>query len=345
MSDLDKINIYVPEETARILESDAEMFEFFKKDGRTVNRNRFLNALLNGYDAQYSAEYRRTYEAILTQLDSPGLSQNEKERLADRIQKEVFLPPVRRRKGKHPPKFSLKPTNITENIILRIRQDAATRDYLSQYLCRMLMSYAQKSFPEREQILFRETYDFLREACAARRPVLFSTTLNKTAIHEVVPYALATGKEEMFNYLVCQETQEPGALPHARSYRLCRIVAPAYSSHSLSLTDNNIRCMDRMISQGPQYVIRKEEESCVRLTEQGVKTYTLIYYGRPKYDRIEKHGDCYDYYFSASPEQLFLYFRRFPVDDAIVIRPVRLRKSILSFHQGVVSAYNRYFRS
>ena len=46
MSDLDKINIYVPEHIGTVIDNDAELFEVLKKDGRTINRNRFLSLLI-----------------------------------------------------------------------------------------------------------------------------------------------------------------------------------------------------------------------------------------------------------------------------------------------------------
>lgn len=42
MSEQDKINIYVPREVGEVLDSDNEMFEVFKPDGMTLNRNQFL---------------------------------------------------------------------------------------------------------------------------------------------------------------------------------------------------------------------------------------------------------------------------------------------------------------
>ncbi len=45
MSDLEKINIYVPEHVGNLLDNDASMFEILKRDGWTINRNRFFVGL------------------------------------------------------------------------------------------------------------------------------------------------------------------------------------------------------------------------------------------------------------------------------------------------------------
>ena len=49
----EKINIYVPDETRLQLKNDAELFEIFKRDRRTVNLNQFLSLVLCGYYDEY----------------------------------------------------------------------------------------------------------------------------------------------------------------------------------------------------------------------------------------------------------------------------------------------------
>lgn len=61
---MEKINIYVPDKVGWILENDASLFEIFKRDGRTVNKNRFLSMLITGFYGQYVQEYTQKYDAI-----------------------------------------------------------------------------------------------------------------------------------------------------------------------------------------------------------------------------------------------------------------------------------------
>ena len=50
---LDKIKINVTAHTAAILQKDAEAFEFFKKDGRTLNKNALLTRLIVNFDESF----------------------------------------------------------------------------------------------------------------------------------------------------------------------------------------------------------------------------------------------------------------------------------------------------
>lgn len=48
-------------------------------------------------------------------------------------------------------------------------------------------------------------------SCSAKRSIAFKIIWNQKIIHEVIPYKVVTGPEEMFNYLLCAEyNQEKG---------------------------------------------------------------------------------------------------------------------------------------
>ncbi len=96
-----------------------------------------------------------------------------------------------------------------------------------------------------------------------------------------------------------------------------------------------------MKKYGPQYVISGKIESCIRLTEAGIKAFNEVYFGRPVVERIENDSDGTLYYFNCSINQLYLYFRRFGSDQAIVVSPQKLRKKIYEFHKSVLIAYDQ----
>ena len=120
---MEKINIYVPEKIGKMLENDAVMFEVYKKDGRTINKNRFLGLLIKGYYGDYISEARAAFETILSSIETKKLSLQEKEQIADSVLKNTILPTVPSRKGKHPARLSLKPTKDTETLIQQILID------------------------------------------------------------------------------------------------------------------------------------------------------------------------------------------------------------------------------
>jgi len=337
---MEKINIYVPESVGRILNSDAALFEIFKRDGRTVNKNRFLSMLITGYYSQYVSEFHDKYDSIMKILSSVQ-PENRRMQMADEILKTVILPEVPARKGRNPKKLSLKPTKDTESLIIKIMTDLGDTDFISQYFCRLMMSYCDRPLNEREQIIFRNNYEMLAAACEAGKPIAFTTIWNRTVVHEVVPYKVVVGQGEMFNYLICAEKNVRTGEQEAKSYRLNRITNLNYSSKMDFITKLVKSYLDMMLRYGPQFAINSDEEICVKLTNAGEKSYNRIYYGRPTVDHIEHDGDNHYYYFKCAQDQIFLYFRRFTGDSAEIIRPVALRQQMQRFHKDALEQYLR----
>ena len=339
MSDQDKINIYVPREVGELLDSDNEMFEVFKSDGRTLNRNQFLTRLVAGYYDAYARELQAKSEAILKALSPLQTDMKTCEQVVSNILDQIVLPRTSKRVGRTAMQFSLKPTNKTESLICRIRGEIGGNDYISQYLVRMLTSYSEKPFSQRERIVFKDNYEMLAACCKKQQPVYFVTTANKHDVHEVVPYVITTGLEEMYNYLLCQEDNKRTHQPEARAYRLNRIRGLNRSEKVVILQEDVKQRLEVMRKQGPQYAINDDTEVCVRLTPKGRGMYNKIYFGRPTYMREENKPDgCYQYY-QCSHNQLELYFRRFGA-EAEIISPDPLRDKIAEFYRLASQTYN-----
>lgn len=338
---MEKINIYVPENIGVMLENDAVMFEVYKKDGRTVNRNRFLGMLITGYYGDYITEIRNAYDTIVSSIETAKLSVREKEQIAESILKNYVLPIVPSRKGKNPTRLSLKPTKDTETLIQQIMIDLGEDDYISQYFCKMLMSYCEKPFSKREQIIFKDKYEMLLMACSAKRSLTFKTIWNDKIIHEVIPYKIITGPEEMFNYLLCAETNPFSGEQEAKTYRLNRIDKINYGRSMESISGTVKHHLDMMMKYGPQYMINDDTESCVRLTDSGVRNFSRIYYGRPVLGRVEEKEDGHYYYFKGSKDQVFFYFRRFGYEDAEIVSPEPLRQRMIEFHSKAYAMYQK----
>ena len=338
--DTEKINIFVPKETADILERDARAFEIFKSDHTSVNMNRFLSQVLIGYYEGFTATYRQMLSQISSLLETGGLKNQEQlSSVTDLIVKKVFFPDPPKRKGQHAKRLSLKPTASTLAILISI-ENSLNGDSVSQYLCRLLTSYTLKPLNERERIVFKSTCAFLQRACKNRQPFSFTTTWNASVIHEVLPYSLETGKEELYNYLLCQEFNPDTGMYEARTYRMNRIVHEQSSARSLSFNADVLRHLEMMKRYGPQYPINDDEECCVKLTKTGVQLFNRIYFGRPDVDRTEERGGETFYYFKGSKFQLYTYFRRFDKDHAVILYPASLRQQMTEAYQAALEAYS-----
>ena len=52
----ERVDIYVPDEVAKLVHDDGMLFEFFKEDTVTLNQNEFLTVLICGYYSSYVEE-------------------------------------------------------------------------------------------------------------------------------------------------------------------------------------------------------------------------------------------------------------------------------------------------
>ncbi len=339
MNYLDKINIYIPEYIGTILDKDANMFELLKSDGQSINRNRFLSMLLLGYHDAYVMECQMSYEAILGELQKYEIDSDTGHKLANRITQKVIHPIVPTKKGKSSVRLSLKPTKDTEGLISYILQEQGQDDSISHYFGRMLLSYCKKPFSERERLVFKDNYERLDDACKKARTITFTTIWNPESVHTVIPYKLAVGHEEMFNYLLCAEKNCISGKQEAKSYRLNRIAKINFRPERNTIDKDVQIHLEKMLQYGPQYSINDDDESCVKLNDSGRKNFRRIYYGRPDVDRIEDKPDGYYYYFKGSKDQVFLYFRRFGNEDAEVLFPQSLRQRMIDFHKRAYEYY------
>lgn len=319
MSYQEKINIYVPEDIGLVLKNDARMFEILKPDMYSVNINRFLSMIIVGYYDIYQQDMNNASNNILNILNEEGLSKEQSTKIASNIIKKVVEPQVPLRKGKNPIKLSLKPTEETKNIINGITDSLLVDDYISQYFCKMFISYCSKPFYERERIVFNEKYSFLVDACKNGRTIMFSTIWNKNTIHTVIPYKIVYGKEEMYNYLLCEEKNSKSGKQETGSYRLNRIYKVNYKYSNLHLSEDNKPYFEKMIKYGPQFTINEQNNIKVSLNREGLKSFNRVYLGRPEPIKIEQTEDGYDYYFDCSISQIKSFFKKFEKNDSFLI--------------------------
>ena len=338
MSNLEKINIFVPESIDNTLKSDMRLFEIFKNDHMTPNKNRFLSLLIAGYYNLYMEDLRKQYQEILNIIKPIISDEHPASEISEKVLNIIFKSSQNNKLEKKNVRLSLKPTMLTENILLQIINSTEIGGYVSPFLCRLFTDYCSKPLDEREKIIFSDSYAFLAAACENHQSVSFSTVWNPNVLHTVYPYKIITGQGEMFNYLLCQERDAETSTPYARTYRLNRISKSTYAKpDSLEHTIQNR--LDRMAQYGAQYIINDEDETCVFLTDNGVRLYNRIYYGRPLFTKIEEVHNGYNYYFQCSKDQLLFYFRRFTNGDAIILAPERLRIDMISFHENALEAY------
>lgn len=328
----DKIKIYVSARIAEILDKDAEAFEFFKKDGKTVNKNAFLSRLIVHYSDEFHSEQSRLLERIQATIQKyTFLKEATLQAVCFEITEKINHLATSPEGEKFDKLVSLKPTKETQALIDYIEAYRLNGCSLSEYFRNLFGAYAALPQDKRECIVCKKQRELLLQAIKEQRRVFLTVSHDKKSTMEFSPYAFSTTKEELHCYVLGHDGN------HAIPLRLSRIDSVTLLNERAEFPQQYQSIFDKMLTYGPQFLCApSEEEVQVELTERGVKKFKKMYVHRPVPTKID--GNVYT--FNCSYNQIFIYFTRFGA-DAYVRSPERLKNEMHRFHEA---ASNHYFK-
>ena len=328
----EKIKIYIPESVNNILLKDMERFEIFKKDG-SLNKNEFYNTLIVNYYEQFQQLQSDFYNHIKhTIRDNTDIAEYMVNDMAASILQYVDVRTYQLDNQKLDVTISMKPTKKSSETIDFIQDYYLDNSTLSSYFRNMFASYVLFPQDKRERIIFRKNFDAIEEAIRNDRKIYFSTSKSEKP-HIVSPYSIANSKEELFNYLIC----ENNSIPY--SYRISRLLKVVVLNEPRSFREENIDIFRKMEKHGPQFSYQIKDtvkEINVYLSERGKQMYRSMYVHRPQYTRTEGNY----YYFECSTAQAYNYFSRFG-SNALIIEPASLQADLHKYYAIANRAYNR----
>ena len=329
----EKYKIYIPEEMRLRLLNDAELFDFYKKDG-SVNLNGFLKELL----LQYFDEYRKTKEMLLDTILSDlsafsSISREDADAIADKIMNSYMR--NTEFKSERNAAITLTVSGRSLDIMHSIENNMLSRVSLSQYLNDFFSSYLSISRKDRERILFQDIFEELNTAIRKNSIIRFTSTSAPKVIFTVQPYCIAASKEEQCNYLLC--TDHASGIP--RTFRISRIHALFTSSDKFLPDESRKAELQEIAGRSPQSA-SKSVEAKVLFTDKGMQKFHLVTKNRP--DVLRKDGNTL--YFHWPRLQLEAYFRRFG-KEAVILEPDECRESMRFFYKKAWEAYRKKEKS
>ena len=351
----EKYKIYIPEEMRLRLLNDAELFDFYKKDG-SINLNGFLKELLLQYFDEYRETKERLLDTILSDLSAfSSISREDADAIADKIMNTYLRRPERdimhftqgtrskraslrsagnahsELKSERNAAITLTVSGRSLNIMCSIESNMLSRVSLSQYLNDFFSSYLSISRKDRERILFQDIFEELNTAIRKNSIIRFTSTSAPKVIFTVQPYCIAASKEEQCNYLLCLDNET--GIP--RSFRVSRIRALYSSSDKFIPNESRKLELQEIARRSPQST-SKGIEAEVRLTEKGLQKFHFITKNRP--DVLKKEGNTL--YFNWPKTQLEEYFHRFG-KEAVILEPDECRESMRIFYKKAWEAYRK----
>lgn len=335
----EKINFYVSDETADTLFRDAENFEVFKSDMKTINKNKFLSLVLKGYYSNFIDEYNQKRNLIVSNLSSCLKDDYLIDSLSSKIVESCIFPSIPKKKGKHSVPLSLKPTRESETALTALEDTFSTYSK-SSYLNWIISSYCSLPIYKREKIVFKLNYELIQEAITMNYSLKFKTIWNKDKVHNVMPYRIVASKDELYNYLLCAEIiYENGKQKQIVStYRLNRLSNVSLNNIRFQIDQTTKNNIVKTIQYNPKFVINESLNAIVKLNKKGLMKVRRIYQDRPANVQLKKENEWTYMTFDGSVAQLELYLKKIG-PDAIVVEPEYLRKKLEKYYEESYYAY------
>ena len=328
MSFEDKINISVPYEVKQRLEEDASLFEVFKKDGETINRNDFINRLIYGYYTKYVEQQSEIAKDIFDVVLDEQLTAEVLDVL-DKHRKREYLSG----RDTHAQIISLKPTRKTKGIIHKIAQSttATHSESVAVTLKKMFISYLAEPLYMRERYIFKDTYETVKTACREGLQISIRLRHSMDIEHSVLPYRVSVG-EERSNYLLCQEWNDYLNKDVPCTFRISRIMSVIPERKTMTFSKRVVANLDKMADRSPAYPISRDSLIRVRMSPDAEALYKKIVFNRPRY--TERDGNIYT--FDCSFSQAYQYFSRLP--GVTILEPESLSKRLIEFHKNALES-------
>ncbi len=323
----DKIKISIPFNVYETLLKDCLDFKIMHSNNKP-NFNAFLNLLICNYYEDFSKSNQNLTNKINKILTI--VNDNDKPQIINKLI-HAFTETNTINTTKDQTKIiAIKPTKQSLKAITYINNYLASNESLSSYYRRLLISYNKKIKNEREKIIFKESYNLLIESIINKVEVSIILK-NQTLYKNISVYDIKYPKDEFYNYVLLNNNNKPNTI------RLANISNVILLPTKANIPTNIKQLFDKQIKYGVQYIPKENEDKPVKikLSKKGIKLYEKIYLYRPTYDKVE--GDIYT--FLGPYDQIMHYFKRFG-DDAIILEPSSLRKSMHNFYYYAYKAYD-----
>ncbi len=324
----DKIKISISETVLELLRKDCADFKLLKANGER-NFNLFMNTLVANFYEEFCAAEMKLRERVDEAISA--VPERYKGEVASKVLR-LYTNGNAERSGKSAV-FAFKPTKLSEYAVEYIETVALKDDSLSSFYRRMLNAYSEKHKNQRERIIHRENYEKLREAI--KSGVAVSMVISgENAVRKASVYAVAEGKDELFNYVLAY---------NGKSNTTCRLASVKsifLLTERAEIPSDNAELFEKQIKYGAQYPFYNTDGKPIKvqLSEKGKALFRKIYLYRPEPVSID--GDVYT--FECSANQLIYYFQRFG-ENAVILSPGKLGIFMRNYYRFALKKYKAYY--
>ena len=338
-----RISLSLSPEAYSIITSDMDYFQ------NTKNLDGFINTIIKNYrdssDASISLARERERDKYSNRIkDSSKTSVISKED-SECIERLVIG---------YTNELTIRMNSFNSGILLKPRINNENYDELcmgtsnfqeeayypreGRYIKALLEDYAQLPFFEREDIFFKETIDNINEAIEHGNIIKLKYINRKQQEIQinVRPYKISSGPLLRYHYLIALSCDSDDNTIF--TLRVSRITDSKKLSRTSHITQKEQAFIEDTIrNKGIQYIVSKDSEIKVRLSDQGYKLYKSILYLRPKYTEFDENRNIFTFF--CAEEQIKNYFFQFG-KEAEIISPESLRHEFWQRFRDAAENYN-----
>lgn len=336
-----KQHLNLSDAAERIVESDQYIFRF-------KSRSAFLNHVFQNYyelaDASVSAALNRKrleLEALFCAVPDTATKEAMIEQLLQQERSRI-LERVRNYQKGCGFKFHLSGENA--GLLLNgAFPDEAVYQRPMRYFKAVIEEYAEKSFLEREAIVYQQLLQTLQNCIDSE---LFLCVTTGGTRYEVKPYRIMSDSESLYHYLVgiSSPADASGEEPKIASFLVSRITGVrcyARSHRSGHITEREReRIQEKLKKEGVSFLIGSEEEITVRLSDEGMQRFNQLIHLRPVPCSAEQTADGTVLVFRCTRHQAKKYFFPFG-SEAEILSPEALRAEFAADYQRAAERYRQ----
>ena len=306
----------------------------------------FINRIFENYYPEANASISRTLNKLYGNLSKLFLNIRGDEKTKDvtiKTMLESRKKEIETKNASYENGKSFKFWLNTKNLCYLTETDSECEEDLyyssrGKYIKCVIEEYSRLSYIEREKIYYNNWVKSINEAIKSENQLRIATKDNK--IYSVYPYDLLCDPLSTANYLIgyCKRYGFAEDELKPCSFRLSALDAvKVEKSKSAFLKASERTNLAKVIaSRGVQFMVGKEAEILVKLTEEGLRKYQRQSHLRPIL--VEKKSDNV-FLFQCTTAQAEFYFFKFG-KDAEILSPSFLRSKFFEMYLAAQNAYN-----
>ena len=302
--------IYLDKNLYQLLEKDREAFKY-------KNKGPFIKAIISNYNEEFQRDFYKLEEKIIKTIgNNNDIDSYRINNFCWQIAKINIHGMCKLHELENEPKKT-KRISLRENKD-EILFDISEKFYIdtnitaNEYYNTILYSYINLPKTKREKIVFQPIYKKLQSAIKDKNKIKIkyrSNTTEQTHEETVLPYEICPHKDQMYNYLLFQNTNENGE-PSLKTVHLYNIIKVTKLTEIGTFEPKIIEYFNRMKKNGPQFYIGNSDKIIrLKFLEDGLKLYNLRYIERPVGTIIDEEEQIYE--FDCSYLQFSKYFASF----------------------------------